>query len=576
MFQRLPTASLSAAELISGAFEFRVPGYQRAYSWTCEEVGRLLDDLVAAAGVGGADTGEEDYFLGTVLLMDPEGQRVDPVAAAGRAVYPVDIVDGQQRLVTLAMIAAGLRDLDASAENELWSRLDGFLALPGTGRPGQGERRHRIRLHAIDQPVFERFVLAPGASAEMPAVDAAEGVGQHALVAAREHLMGMLSELTTEGRRRLASYICDRAHFVVISTRDVDRAHALFLVLNDRGRPLQRNDILKAEVLNGLVEPEAAEALETWDAARAGLGDGFERLFSHIKTLHGLHRPQVVAAVRTIVSDAGGGYAFVKETLGPFAAGYRRILAAPDPASTLPPSVERQLAYLARLNGEEWVPAALLALRALDEGREGALGMIAGIDRLAHLLRLLVVGNDKRVRRFAAVAAAIRSGEARDGAAPVFAVSRDEMRNITINLRALWRRSPAFSKLMLLRICDGISGGFTDVDPGRLSVEHVLPQRPPALSQWRKHFPDADAREALTQCLGNLVLIPQRQNEAARNQDFAKKQQIYARRDPDLPPLALLDDVLAANQWGPAEIRAREERLLTIASRLLDIDLVAV
>ena len=60
----LPTASLTVSDLFSSPFHFCVPQYQRPYSWTTTEAGQLLEDIFAAAGIGGNDeAAEPDYCL---------------------------------------------------------------------------------------------------------------------------------------------------------------------------------------------------------------------------------------------------------------------------------------------------------------------------------------------------------------------------------------------------------------------------------------------------------------------------------------------------------------------------------
>lgn len=573
MPQRLPTKSLTVADLLADAFRFVVPAYQRAYSWTRDEAGQLLEDLMSAAGIDDEYAGEPDYFLGTLLVMDPAPTGW-PDLRSSVQLRVLEIVDGQQRLVTLSILAAVLRDLDRAPESEQWSRLDACLAIPGTGRRGQPPRRPRVEMRGKDRAFLERFVTTPGATIEVPMHDDAPGVGPHALLDVRELFLSELGTMAPDQRRRLASYLCDRAHFVVIFSSDVDRAHKFFEVLNNRGRPLLRSDILRAEVMSGLGPGEARQVVDAWDTASAGLGPRFDRFFSHLKTLQGLPRPQVISAVRAIVADSGGPAPFVLRYLAPLASAYRDIIdSAAGPGSNLPIEIQRRLVFLGRLNGEEWVPAALLAVRAFRDGSPNAVALLGEIDRLAHLMRLLLIGADKRGRRFAPVVAAIRSGQDIDSNSPLVQFTREEQRNFAFNLRALWRRSPAFSKLLLLRLSDEIDGGLTRVDPAMLSVEHVLPQRPAPDSEWRQLFPEAESREALTQCLGNLILVSPRQNEAARNQDFPGKREIYERGDPSVPRLNLIADVIGARRWGPAEVLAREKRTMLLLRRVFRIEL---
>lgn len=67
-------------------FDLNIPQYQRIYTWGDEEVKTLLDDI--------ASIRMNSYFIGTAILHVHNEQ--------GKTIY--DIVDGQQRLVTTALI----------------------------------------------------------------------------------------------------------------------------------------------------------------------------------------------------------------------------------------------------------------------------------------------------------------------------------------------------------------------------------------------------------------------------------------------------------------------------------------
>lgn len=569
MFQHLPTASLTAADLLAGSFRFVVPAYQRPYCWTPDEAGQLLDDLIAASGIEDRDAAEPDYFVGALLLLDRSGRGL-PADASDATERELEIVDGQQRLITASILAAVLRDMESAPESGLARRLDRFLALPS---PVGAGRRRRLELQGKDRAFFDRYICNPRASIEMPIDDQDDGAGAHAMLDVREHFLSILGDMAADERRTLASYMCDRMHFVVILSHDVDRAHKFFSVLNDRGRPLQKGDILKAEILNGLSTDQGAAVIAAWEGASIALGSSFDRFFGHLKSIQGQSRPQVITAVRALVAEAPSPGRFVHDTLAPLADAYKLILDAGQGGIGLPLAMQRPIVYLSRLNGEEWAPAAMLAIRRHLKGAADGAALLSEIDRIAHLVRLLTLGKDKRARWLGAVAQAIKSGAALDASSPLFQLSRDEVRAIALNLRSLSRRSPPLCKLLLMRLSDEMAGGqLTRDDPAGLSVEHVLPQRPPAGSGWRTAFPDSDTRESATHSLGNLVLLPIKSNEAVRNFDFDRKRAVYQRCDLEAPSLTMIREVAAAHRWGPAEIRAREQRLLELVSKTFRID----
>ncbi|MEW5965336.1 MAG: DUF262 domain-containing HNH endonuclease family protein [Pseudomonadota bacterium] len=564
---RLPVASLSLAELLSDPHRLTVPAYQRPYSWTRREADQLLEDVLAASGVESVVGAEPDYFLGTVLLLDADRAGFAP--PSGGELRRLEIIDGQQRLVTLTIIAAVLRDLFADHDRTLARALDQLVAAPVAGTDETAGLR--IALRGADGAFLVEYVQQPDACRQMPPHDDLT-IGQERLLEVREGFLARLADLGVEEARRLTDFLRDRCHVVVALSQDIDHAHRTFTVLNERGRPLARNDILKAELLRATA-PDRQDALVTrWDTVTANLGGDLEHFLSHIRTIHGETRTPILAGVRSIVVGAGGAEPFVNRVVAPLSRAYRLAIDAAERDGLLPAAATGRLVALSRLSAGDWMPAAMLALAEHEDDPDSLERLLAEIERLAYLLRLLCQGSGRRLTRFAGVVAAIRSGEALAAGAGAFEITRDEARQIAHNLKDLHRRNPAHCKLVLLRLGEEASGEMMRVDPATLSVEHVLPQRPRAGSEWRRWIPDPVERERATNALGNLVLIGARANERARNRELARKCEIYA-EVADAPLRALMHEVLEAEEWDHATVAARDARLLALLERTWRVDL---
>lgn len=574
MFRGLPTASLTLTHLFSAPFHFSVPCYQRPYSWTTSEAGQLLEDVLAAAGLSGVSEAEEpDYFLGTILLLDGSG--ADLPTGREREPRMFEIIDGQQRLVTLVILAAVLRDL--GTERWRWgarNRLDYLIAADATANKQLGAH-FRVEVSAREQSFLENNIQTRGACLNTVDSDGLSDAEER-LFKVREHFVRELSSLDEADRRRLTDYLCDQCHFVVVLTPDIDRAHRLFTVLNERGRSLQRNDILKAELLKGIPEDRVADALDEWENAARLLGSRFEVFFSHVFAIYGRGDAKIIAGVRRTVRDVGGAEAFLRTVVGPLSRAYATILNAGDVNLNIDPEMRRYLVYLGRLPEGDWAPAAILIVHQYADDPERARMLLKEIDRLVHLLRILCLGSGKRVRRLFDVMQLIRSrGPVTPGAGP-FALTRDEVRNIGYHLRSMYRRDAQVCKQLLLRLNDELARSTTVLDPKDYSVEHVLPQRPGATSEWRRWFADAEERELCTESLGNLVAVTQKQNDRARNQEFSRKREIYRGTDEDLPVLAITRDAVEANVWRAEEIRAREAKLLGLIREIWRVDIAGM
>jgi hypothetical protein len=90
-----------------------IPGYQRPYVWQTERVLDLLDDLWQASGTVTEQTANRGYFLGSIVLAPHLPKKV----SLGRFVQ-YDLVDGQQRLTTLSIIAAALHSVTAEYDDQ--------------------------------------------------------------------------------------------------------------------------------------------------------------------------------------------------------------------------------------------------------------------------------------------------------------------------------------------------------------------------------------------------------------------------------------------------------------------------
>jgi uncharacterized protein with ParB-like and HNH nuclease domain len=95
-------------DIFSGKDEYIIPPYQRAYSWSVEECEVLLEDLKNAF----LENSEQGYFLGNIVLAKSNEKRDS-----------LEVIDGQQRLITLTLLIKVLSSLlpkNVDLKNILW------------------------------------------------------------------------------------------------------------------------------------------------------------------------------------------------------------------------------------------------------------------------------------------------------------------------------------------------------------------------------------------------------------------------------------------------------------------------
>lgn len=95
--------------------EYLIPNYQRPYSWDEQNCQILWDDLFNVFEDSSMGNEKDDgYFLGNIVLArgnDNKGY--------------CEVIDGQQRLITIVLLAKALSlydDKNTALENILWAK----------------------------------------------------------------------------------------------------------------------------------------------------------------------------------------------------------------------------------------------------------------------------------------------------------------------------------------------------------------------------------------------------------------------------------------------------------------------
>ena len=110
--QPLKAVEINLGKLFTVDYDFVIPEYQRPYAWGSEESLQILSDLQGAL----ERDADEPYFLGSIVLVKD--------ATLTRA----EVIDGQQRLTTLTLLIAILRDL---VENQALRKMSSCVESLG-------------------------------------------------------------------------------------------------------------------------------------------------------------------------------------------------------------------------------------------------------------------------------------------------------------------------------------------------------------------------------------------------------------------------------------------------------------
>ena len=103
--------------ILEGKRQYQVPLYQRVYSWGPKQIDQLWEDLIEIAEARRAWGTPTHFIRSLVLAASPDNGVV--------GVHKFLVVDGQQRLTTLSILLAAIRDhLSESDGQEHRTRID--------------------------------------------------------------------------------------------------------------------------------------------------------------------------------------------------------------------------------------------------------------------------------------------------------------------------------------------------------------------------------------------------------------------------------------------------------------------
>jgi len=132
--------------LLADKYHFRLPRFQRHYAWTRATAMKLFDDIQEARGLENPDGSPKAIFLGAIVVIPDKRNAAKAGMLRRRRPVSFDIIDGQQRLVTLTLMLCVIRDMLTGRQRAAIER-----AITGTNPP---EHAFRLTLRRIDEDWF--------------------------------------------------------------------------------------------------------------------------------------------------------------------------------------------------------------------------------------------------------------------------------------------------------------------------------------------------------------------------------------------------------------------------------------
>jgi hypothetical protein len=423
----------------------------------------------------------------------------------------------------------------------------------------------RIALNYQDGAFFRDTIQRPGATLELDA-DPGESESQARMVANAAVFRKQLGSMTAEERRALAEIAMKGCALVRVVVDNKDQGFKVFRVLNTRGKEPGAHDIIKTELFQrARFSPvDAAIYAERWAEHEATLGgNAFDDLLRQIRAIFDRGtKGDIISAFQKGALAKIDAHKFLDEILPNYVRAYREIETAQLNEGPNAKVIANCLHQMRALEQQNWRAPALHFLAERGANDPSAPEFFQSLERLAHIMQLLVHDRDQRSRRFARVTEAVRNDRVLLSKTGPFAISREEGKRTRERLIG---RFATFGqrRAIALRLCAALAGGRTIPPESDATVEHVLPRTIPEDSHWLITWPDAAKRREQCDTIGNFVLLTTKVNQKADRLDYRAKKEIYFNGGGG-QEFALTRDLMEQDAWTPEIVRKRTEKLAGI------------
>lgn len=212
-------------------FKLHIPDYQRPYAWKENQVEILLNDLKDVI-----ESKKQSYLLGSLIFHENTQDS------------KLDIVDGQQRLVTLALICAELEQWEQ--DKEKWNR--------------------------VKKEVKELFLMTQ----KFLHSESQKNLKNNYIYI--QNWFGRNQDEIEKFRELLLSKDNNKIEFVCIVTSNLDDAFIFFDSANSKGKKLEDYDLIKAYHLRGIDGLKSIKSYAQKFENLAKNSDDFKKMFRWI------------------------------------------------------------------------------------------------------------------------------------------------------------------------------------------------------------------------------------------------------------------------------------------------------
>lgn len=554
----LDTKTVSLGEIFGNGKIYKVPPFQRDYSWGEDQWDDLWTDVLTVHQTGG------QHYMGAVVLQNK-----------GEKQYL--IIDGQQRFTTLSLLLLATIEkikslvVEENPTDENKERVELLMGkFIGQKDPVSLRYGSKLYLNENNDQFFQNRLV----QFKPPILASKLNDSERLLWKAYQYFKERLDELFggAPSGESLAKFldqsIADRIMFIQIVVENELNAYTVFETLNARGVELTSTDLLKNYLFSLVARIESHIQLvkAQWKKITDTVGmQEFPTYLRHfLNSRHELiPKDNLFKVVKQQVKKEEDVFKLLDEL--EYYAHIHRALGAPtDELWKEDKEIPVLIAALKLFRITQFKPLLLIAYYKFD--KEQFKRLLKDVVSISFRYNVIAKRNAKDAERAYNKAANGVFYDKLAASRDVFTqvlhniyISDEDFNNDFLTAAINTNRDKKLARYILYKLEGQVGGGKYDYETDEGTIEHILPET--LNDDWEQVFPQEE-HQKYAYAIGNLTLLEPKLNRQIAQKTFFDKKEVYATSQYQL------SKEITASDWTPTAIRHRQASLAKTAKTI--------
>ncbi len=549
----LDTSTVSLSDIIGNGKVYKVPSYQRDYSWKQDHWEDLWADILTILN------GDSIHYMGSIVLQNKGDKRYT-------------VIDGQQRLSTLTLIVLAtiktiqnLIDKNIDKENNQERVLLLTKKFLGDKDPGSLTYSAKLELNENNNSFFQTHLMV----FRQPLNEKTLRDSDKLLWQAYNFFLGKIVSYfqNNEHGEELANFlnkqVAEKMMFIQIVVEDELSAYTVFETLNSRGVSLTVTDLLKNYLFSLSTTVDLEHVKEKWRKIVDTVGlDNFPTFLRHywISKNKLIRQEYLFRAMKDVVKTSPQVIDLLDE-LEKNAQLYNALSNSSDPFWIGQKDQKKRIKEIELFKEKQALPLLLASYNNLaTEEFTKVLRIVSVITFRYTIIGGLHTNLKEDVYNKAAIKISnkelITASSIANEVKALYTSDKDFKNDFSTTALST-KRNKKLVRYILFEIENHLAQTDTDYEDSPATIEHILPEN--AGDEWVANFPFS-IQESLVYRLGNYTLLEDDKNRNCGNKNFDAKKAIYHTSQYEI------SKQIVASDWTPNTLDNRQTRLADYAS----------